>query len=116
MTTNKLILNEDDMGIDMFMIYQSSCKSFFSHLPDFRSIHMEYRTKIIEEECNLPTAYIHEQIRLLEQGIVETHPLQLPSIEMRPEAEVLNYLLLKNYSFFLEEEFLPMNYPTLGVW
>lgn len=109
---NDLIAKEADLGLDIYPIYQASC--FSSSFPRFLDIYEEYKIEVILKESNLTPDYIKGQLDLINKGIYEPFELGLPTIEVRPEPEVLNYLLQRGYSFSFNKDVF--NQPLREVW
>lgn len=101
-----------DMGINMFPIYQKCIHR--SLPPEFNELYSEYTAKIIEKDNDLTPEYIRSQIQLLQGKIYTPQELNIPNFTVRPEPEVINFLLTYHYCFKLGNEYL--NVPIVGVW
>lgn len=113
MENNHLITNREDLGFDIFPIYQISCYSF--SVPAFEHIYDEYKVAFLQKETHMSLDDIRGQLSLVKQGYYT--PQELGSEELlkcRQGPEFLDYLIANGYSFSLGKEYF--NMPFREVW
>jgi hypothetical protein len=113
METTNLITNRNDLGFDMFPIYQISCYSF--SVPTFEHLYDEYKIAFLQKETHLSEDEIRGQLFLVNQGHYTPHDLGTEELlTCRQQPEFLDYLIANGYSFSLGKEYF--NMPLREVW
>jgi hypothetical protein len=112
MNDNTLANLSNNMGIEIFEIYQSSCYS--DALPHFTEIYQQYQLDIWSRNTNKTTEYVENQLMLLKQKIYTFERINIPQIEICSELVLFDHLLQHNYSFIKEEKIYKS--PIIGVW
>ena len=110
-----IILLEDDLGIDIFPIYQSS--TFQNRFPSFGLLYIEYQVAVIQKDLEITGPQIDELNRRLNEGDWSADDIMLPlkgELITKPELEFFDYILNKHLSF--EHNGKVINDYTKEVW
>lgn len=114
--SNLSLSNREDLGIDMYEVYQSSCFSPY-FLPSFTDLYANYQIEVLKKETDLSAEQIKSQMELVEKGYYQMEELlnlSTERIDKKPEAFIFNYLIEEKYSF--EHKKSAFNAPSEEVW